>query len=302
MWIPIQPTANKTEFQRLFLWTLVAAYTVSLPYIILIYEMLVRTFSKALVETIPLVTIVILALTYIAFGVFAKKDKYHYIALILCLIIIYVIVSFTPVRNTHFHVTEYVILSWMVFKALSIDYRGSGIFTLVFICSSLLGVVDELLQGIHPQRYFLIQDLAVNTASTLVGVISLMGIKRGSRHDWRHGWEWVGLIGRKKKTLGLIFAGFLGAFVMCAYLQKVKIIGAFRGIYPPWLIGWNVAFVALGVFFIRRTGKSVTGVGKLREKAREMLTARLWVLCPLSILVAIHSLVFFVVLPGWEFK
>ncbi|MBS1257597.1 MAG: hypothetical protein MAG551_00641 [Candidatus Scalindua arabica] len=46
-------------------------------------------------------------------------------------------------------------MSWILFEAISIDYKGRGVFLLVFICGASLCVVDELMQGILPGHFYM---------------------------------------------------------------------------------------------------------------------------------------------------
>ena len=62
--------------------------------------------------------------------------------------------------NKHIHIPEYILMTWLVFEALRRDYKGGGIFLLVFILSSLPGILDEVLQGLHPGRSYGWQDMS----------------------------------------------------------------------------------------------------------------------------------------------
>jgi VanZ family protein len=72
--------------------------------------------------------------------------------LLLCPCISFFIICLEPNPNKHIHIPEYVLMTWLLFEAVRIDYRCAGIFLLIFLCSSSLGVLDEILQGILPSR------------------------------------------------------------------------------------------------------------------------------------------------------
>ena len=75
-------------------------------------------------------------------------------------------------------------MSWILFEALSIDYRGRGIFLLVFICGASLGVVDEVMHGILPERFYGWRDMIMNSAVTVIGVLTLVGLRTALAGDW----------------------------------------------------------------------------------------------------------------------
>lgn len=67
------------------------------------------------------------------------------------------------------HIPEYILLSLVLRWAGS--YRLSGVELTVSagVLTGLLGVHDELLQGLHPSRYFGINDIVVNAISGVAG-------------------------------------------------------------------------------------------------------------------------------------
>ena len=94
-------------------------------------------------------------------------------------------------------------MSWILFEALSIDYRGRGIFLLVFICGASLGVVDEVMQGILPGRFYGWRDMIMNSAATVIGVLTLVGLRTTPAGDW----TWIGCLKQCKKALGITLFG-----------------------------------------------------------------------------------------------
>jgi hypothetical protein len=67
------------------------------------------------------------------------------------------------------HVTEYILLSLLVRYTLS--HRQSGIELFIYSCllTSLFGVHDELLQGLHPARTYGLRDMMVNSLAAIAG-------------------------------------------------------------------------------------------------------------------------------------
>lgn len=81
------------------------------------------------------------------------------------------------------HVTEYMLLSLLV--RLTLSHRQSG--TMLLLCSwlvtSLLGIHDEILQGIHPARTCGLMDILVNTLGALAGSFIWHGIDLSCAQD-----------------------------------------------------------------------------------------------------------------------
>ena len=98
-------------------------------------------------------------------------------------------------------------MSWILFEALSIDYKGRGVFLLVFICGASLGVVDEMMQGILPGRFYGCRDMIMNSTATVIGVLTLVGLRTTLAGDW----TWIGCLQQCKKALGITLFGTAGA-------------------------------------------------------------------------------------------
>ena len=290
--------------RRVILWALVAAYTVVLPDAIFVYYTIAGYFSFDAAGKVPIVIIIFLGLAYAVIGLLTKRDIRFLGFIAASAIIVYIIISLEPNPNKYIHIPEYVLMSWLLFDALSIDYKGKGILILVFICSSMLGIVDELEQGIHPNRFYGWRDMWINSASTLIGVITLKGLKEGPSGDW----TWIGCLKKLKVPLGVLLFGLIGAVVMCVYLFDVKAIGTFWGVYPFWLLGWSGMFLALCpatiLFHWRRFYEQSHDLkdGKDSSQHSKEVTAYLWVFSPLVILFIMHALVVLIALFGWDFK
>ncbi len=295
---------RKISLLRVMVWTSVAAYIVALPHVIFLYRFIVKMLPSDVVGKIPIVSIILLGGAYTIYGLLMKKGIRFLVSLLLCGVIAFFIILLEPVSNTHFHIPEYVFLSWLLFGALSIDYRGAGRFMLLFICTAMLGVVDEFLQGIHPERYYLFSDMVVNAASAVIGVIALMGIKPLHSSDW----EWIDHLKNLKGSIGLVFFGVLAGIFMCYYLFEVQAVKTFWGVYPFWLFAWNILFFVLAAVLIldhrrRFLYQDLSRMDpQLSNRHATEVTVYLWIFCPLSILLMMHTVIFFIAVVGWEFR
>jgi hypothetical protein len=284
-------------------WALIAIYTFILPDAILVYRKIVSLFGQDAAGKVPPVAAGLLALAYI-FILFALKRSWkNLLYLIPCGLITFVIFTTEPNPNKHIHIPEYVLMAWLLYWVLSRDIKGREIFLLVFLLASLLGVVDELEQGIHPSRFYGASDMLVNTASALVGVLIIMGLTSARKSNW--GW-FKGL----KKIKNLAWMAGLGLFLvmlMCGFLFRVQADDKFWGIYPTWLWVGNVIYLIgtliLGIQYFRKVQiKRTYRSRQPDDDSTAEKQARLWVMPLLIILFYMQVLVVYVSIAGVEFS
>ena len=297
------PENRYQGLKRVGLWTLLVGYTFILSYANLVYLFIISHFSRITAARIPIALVLLIGIVFITAG-FLKRRVLRCVALMAPGALITAAVIFlVPNPNKHIHIPEYVFMAWLVFRALFPDYRGRGILILTFVCASMLGVFDELLQGIHPHRFYGWNDMLVNTGSALIGVLLLAGIleKPSGR------WNWVGFLLKLKAYAGAVIFGSVGAAVMCVVLAYIKTSGPLRETYPGWLMATNGLFTVLCVvlFFglppVRTLREpEIKGAGD-EQKNPHAVTACLWIFPPLVILLAMHILVLLAVWMGWAF-
>jgi hypothetical protein len=286
------------------LWVLVALYTFILPDAIIIYRDIVGFFGQDAAGKVPLLVVVFAGIAYGIAVLRSHKGLKNLLFLVPCGIIAFLIMSLVSNPNKHIHIPEYVLMTWLLFAVLSKDYQGKGLFILIFIYASLLGVVDELEQGINPARFYGLNDMLVNSASALIGVFTIMGLKKVIATNC----SWVTRLREFKALLGLSLFGFTGAAIMCAFLFRVQASGDFWSVYPPWLWVWNILFlistpilIVLHRNALRKTHQITEG-NKVYVSSSEVSTARLWVFPLLIILFYAHALVVFVSISGVIFN
>jgi hypothetical protein len=177
-------TTVNNNLQRFILWSTVVLYTACLPYAIFVYRSIVSQFSPRIAGRVSLFIIIALAAIYTVICIKKKLTVRCLIVLAVSGIIVTFVMNFETNANKHIHIPEYILMSWILYRALALDYHGSGILLLVFICGAMLGVVDEIMQGIHPQRTYGWTDMIVDAAAGLIGCLSLMGLKQPIKGDW----------------------------------------------------------------------------------------------------------------------
>jgi hypothetical protein len=287
-----------------FLWVLIAIYTFLLPYFLLVYRAILNSYGKEIVGRVPLVIVAAFGIAYALAVMRTRKEFKYLLFLIPCGVIAFLIMRLEPNPNKHIHIPEYVVMAWLLFAVLSRDYKGKGIFILIFIYASLLGVVDELEQGIIPSRFFGLSDMLVNCASAAIGVFTIMGLKKMRESDW----AWTGYLKEYKGLLWLSVYGLMGAAAMCANLFQVQAEKKFWGIYPVWLWVWGILYLILTPVLIsfnlgrqRKLHYAIKG-NLAKDTPPEEKTALLWIYPLLAILFYMHALLIYISVSGVEFS
>lgn len=283
---------NRFRIQsRAVLWGLIVIYTLLIPNAIYVYRIIEANFGLVFAGKIPLVIVSLLGIGYVVYLRQAKLGWKKALYLLPCAAIALSIFRLEDNPNKNIHIPEYILMAWLVYAALKKDYRGGGMLILVYVIASMLGVVDELEQGIHPGRTYGWTDMLVNTSSALMGVFTILGLTK-YRTD---GWAWTGYLKRFKFQIALILFGAAGAVLMSVKLFEVQAAGGMmRESYPFWLIGWNSLFVVLAIFLpARRFVFPNFGTPGELESTPDLLTSKLWIVPPITILVYMHSLVLF---------
>lgn len=289
---------------RIVLWSMIAIYTLTLPNAIVVYRTLVEYIGAANTGKIPLISILVVGSAYGVYGYRRNNQLGHLLYLIPSGLIALAIIKLEVNPNKHIHIPEYMLMAWLLYAVFSKDYQGSGIFILVMICGSLLGVVDELEQGIHPRRFYGWSDMLVNSASTLIGIFTLMGVVGRSPRDW----AWRVQLKLFAPEIWLLAFGLICAIFMGIQLFRVQAQEAFWGIYPIWLLRGNIIFVVISLFMIlarwaafwQQLPQALADIASPVEPAS--ITARLWVYPLLTIFTVVHTLVILVAHFGLNFR
>ncbi len=71
------------------------------------------------------------------------------------------------------HLIEYGVLSLLLFRAFSRRYPDRGAYVVSFLLGALLGIVDEVIQWLTPERFFDFRDVAINVLAVLAIQVGL---------------------------------------------------------------------------------------------------------------------------------
>ena len=183
---------------KVILWGLVAFYTFILPDFRLVYNAIVGSFGQDVAGKVPIIIVLAVGIAYVIAVLLTHKSLKNLLFLLPCGVIAFLIMTLVSNPNKHIHIPEYVLMTWLLYAVLSRDYTGKGIFILIFFYASILGVVDELEQGIHPARFYGLSDMLVNSASAMIGVFTIMGLKKVKAS----GWAWMSRLKELKAYYG----------------------------------------------------------------------------------------------------
>ncbi len=299
-----QHTMNpNASLKKVLSWFLVVIYTIALPHAIIVYDYTNERFSREFTASIPSKLMLFLTVVFVAYGIWQKRD----VRIIKILFGIFLLVAFViyiePNSNKHIHVPEYALLAWLLYFALSLEYNGRGIYCLIFLCGSMLGVVDELQQGLHPNRYYGSSDMLVNSISSLVGVLTLLYLRKNPTGKW----DWLSMLGQHRRSFIILFISLLGAVISCVRLFKVAEENVFWEVYPGWLVTGNIILLILGLlllgyYFWPSKDRVDTPSDSILLILPIQSIVRLWIVLPLAILCAIHALIGLIAFSGLPFQ
>ena len=287
---------------KVILWVLIAVYTYFLPEARRVYDAIVAAFGETVAGKVPLVSVILVGLGYAYVVMRTTKDLKNLLFMIPCGVISFLIMILVENPNKHIHIPEYVLMAWLLFTVLSKDYQSKDIYILIFVATSLLGVVDELEQGLHSSRFYGWIDMAVNSSSALIGVFTIMGLRKMAPANWC----WTQQLKKFRIEIGLISFGLIGAIIMCVFLFQVQASEMFWGVYPNWLLGWNITFLAATlvlsvVYLCRRSIHARKTKDARMDFQHDLQIARLWITPLLVILFYMHFLIVYLFITGLEF-
>ncbi len=139
-----------------------------------------------------LVTLAVLLLSIVSsVQRFRKGIRVHFIFLALGIGVAFLALAVPdpqiPIKRIH--VAEYIVLSFLVRFALSHRLRGNRLVLFTALVTLLFGIHDEMIQGLHPLRYYGWRDMIVNGLAGCGGALLGHGLRffaTASPHDADH--------------------------------------------------------------------------------------------------------------------
>ncbi len=151
-------------------WTAVALYTIFLyASLTLAYDIYVRFFDrlgKPFMSSLMIWIYLPVGLALLAFVIFSlpRRPTAYLSFLLICLALV-ACLNFLTVPAKRFHFLQYGPLTLLVFDALRFRFTGRPLYLWTFVAVTIIGVGDEALQGILPQRHFGLLDIVVNSTA-----------------------------------------------------------------------------------------------------------------------------------------
>lgn len=157
-----------------------------------VVKYIVRHWGTTPVLILPLLITAIALVVIFYFFLKARKGKQDHVIIIpiilgitICLVALAVPDPEAPVKRIH--VIEYMLLSLLIRYTMSVRLQGFALLIFSVFFASLLGVHDELLQGLHPLRTYGIRDILVNALGSAGGGLIWHGFKlfenKGKTYD-----------------------------------------------------------------------------------------------------------------------
>jgi VanZ family protein len=89
------------------------------------------------------------------------------------------------------HVAQYIAVAWLIYRGLGPRLGGPRRAMAAAVISCLLGVHDELVQGLHPLRTFGAVDILTNCLGAAAGVLAALAVTSpmtgsDAQGAWRH--------------------------------------------------------------------------------------------------------------------
>lgn len=75
-----------------------------------------------------------------------------------------------PIPEERLHFVEYGVLAFLIYRALILDLRAGQSFLVAFAITSLIGLGDEGIQHLLPNRYYQLKDVCLNSVSAALGL------------------------------------------------------------------------------------------------------------------------------------
>jgi len=145
-----------------------------------LFTYLNEAFGSSFIASAPFLAPLLIALLFIFYFLVLKnrtdQTKWRFVlpGIIILLCALAIPNPDFPVKRIH--VTQYAILSVLVRYTMSYRIRGTELLVYSIIFTTILGIHDEFLQGIHERRTYGLRDMAVNGLSAAGSGLVLHGL------------------------------------------------------------------------------------------------------------------------------
>ena len=226
---------------------LVLFYVNLFPILEIVYRLFGDTFIKAATIGIPIIAAGGLLLY---FGRRSRQAQHRinwiFIILGLAICLSALFIPDPKISIKRIHVSEYLLLSLFVRYVMSHKIQGGSLLLFSSFFTVILGIHDEFLQGLHPQRTYGLRDMLVNGVAGVGGGLIWHGFNIFGRHvENSHS-------PLEKGTTHLIYLLLLSLTLLVLITQLYPYPSL---MIPVWPCLPLVATSALYFSFIRNDGK-----------------------------------------------
>lgn len=162
---------------RFFLWVSIIAYLAVLPHLIIVFKFILGLLPLAVIKALPGAFFLLSAVGYL--GLCRLRGRGYGLTTFIIPSLMLIAGAFwlepNPIKHTH--IPLYAFLVGLIYCALR---RHNNLFPIILASAcyaSMLGVLDEVHHGIHPERYFGWKDMVINSAGALIGAMLIGAIK-----------------------------------------------------------------------------------------------------------------------------
>ena len=154
-------------------------YTAMLPGAILVWRALLANLGRAFAEGAPALLVIIGAFAITLFGLYRRINlsKRQLLAIILAVAMGLWVFFSASMASKRIHLPEYVLLAFLVNAAFNASGGLRQQLLWVTLSCALLGITDEILQGLIPSRYFSYNDMLANAGAGLAGALLAYGLR-----------------------------------------------------------------------------------------------------------------------------
>lgn len=154
-------------------WLAVAAYTVLLPGAIAVWNMLASVLGGDAAGYVPGAIVALVAVHLVHRGRRRGLTASQWALLAAAGALAAALLTAAGLPSKRIHVPEYMLLAWLLDRALSAGGGVTGQVAWVATLGLALGAVDETLQGLIPSRFFAMKDVLVNGGAALAGALAV---------------------------------------------------------------------------------------------------------------------------------
>lgn len=149
---------------------IIGCYASSLPFLRGVWNLLTEG-GSATGSAVPIAIGAVFCAVLVSYIVGVKREKRLSVYSAFVLFILVCTRIFLSIREPieRVHLAEYALLSMMVFWAMSDGTEGWGLCIWAVVVTMELGLADELIQGILPERIYDFNDVLLNAKAAVVG-------------------------------------------------------------------------------------------------------------------------------------